>query len=331
MTKHRHHFVPAGLSSGFCKEQKRLYLYDLQGVKIFPSSPKDAFVQEHYHSVEKDGQMDHDFIEDLLNEMEWPGISVIRKFMSQGFIEDRERQDLAVFCALQYVRTPQFRQGTEAFLKETGKVSGQILEDMGEMPPIPEEWRKYGDTFSQLVDTKAVDIKIMPQVTMMGMVAVKKASDAIEKMNWCLLESKEDNYFALGDHPCALFDEFSEQHAYGLNLANPGLELTFPLGANHCLLAGWKGMPLRSVATKQRVIEINKRSALFAHRFIAYPSDSQKMLSFFSKYSEGHPEADVQTLPCPGKNGLGYMIVSRQNIFKSPKMKQLYLSCSPLF
>jgi hypothetical protein len=65
--KRRHHYLPKSYLAGFCKEPRRLYLYDAVRDAVYPSSPKDAFVQANYNTVPTaDGDLDHNSIEDML-------------------------------------------------------------------------------------------------------------------------------------------------------------------------------------------------------------------------------------------------------------------------
>lgn len=81
--KLKHHFVPAGVLKNFCAKEKTLYLYDNQQQRISRSSPRDAMMKKKGHSISRDGETeDHDFVEDILQQVEGPGINGIDNLLS---------------------------------------------------------------------------------------------------------------------------------------------------------------------------------------------------------------------------------------------------------
>ena len=332
--KLRHHYVPSGLSRNFCLDGKRLYYYDLQEKKIEPSSPGDAFRRKKFHSVVKDdGSTDHNVVEDYLMEFEGHGSRNIKKLIYGEHITQEERQWIASLWGLQLLRTPIVRSGIEGLLKAQLDATSRILDAAGKFGPVPEALRKYGNSFTELLENGAIKHEIvLPQVTMQSFVALPQVSHLLDKMNWCVIESHEDNYFLLSDNPCAILDPDFERHHMGIGVGQPNVEVTLPIGKNHCLLAAWKPIPKHFEAGKKDVMNINRRSAIFGERFFAYPVESKRTMNFLLPYADATPEMVAESIPIPQSNGrAGYMTIARQNLFRNPRSKRLYQAIRPLF
>jgi len=329
--KRRHHFIPAGLSKNFCKENNILYLYDVLEEKVAQASPRDVFVIKDFHTVVlKEGGKDHNTLEDLLMDLENEGIPSIRKFIENGSIEDDDRRRIAAIWAIQYLRTPAIRDMVDKMEKQRLKTTAIQMDKGGAFLPVPKSLQKYGNSITELLESGHIKFDILPQMTLQPMIHLEKIAQMIFDMNWCLIESEQNNYFSLPDNPCSfVYDNFSVQDQRML-LEDKGVETALPIGLRHCLIAGWKKMPQKVRGNEKRVKEINKRSAIFADRFIVFPLKSKKMMGFFKRFAAGKPETDVQTIPAPSHEGGGSYIICRQNTFKSDQMLRHYLTCKPI-
>src|SRR4051812_33989823 len=116
--KKRHHYVPASLSRGFTADGEReLYLYDVKEGRIVSASPKDVFAVRELHTIQREhGIEDRNFVEDYLMDFEDKGVVALRKFISARILSDEDRSNVAMFWALQLVRTPVVRAGVSEFL-----------------------------------------------------------------------------------------------------------------------------------------------------------------------------------------------------------------------
>jgi hypothetical protein len=330
--KRKHHFIPASLSRNFCKKDNILYLYDVLEEKIVQASPRDVFLKKDFHTVIlKGGEKDHNTMEGLLMDLESKGIPSIRKFIENEPIEDEDRLKIAEFWAIQYLRTPAKRDMVEKMLKQGHESEAILMDKMGKFSPFPESLLKYGNNIPELLDSGIIKFNIPPQMTMTAMKSFEKIAKIIFKMNWCLIESDQNDHFVLPDNPCSfVYDDFRVQDKKMLFM-NPGVETALPIGLHHCLIAGWKKMPQKIRGTEKRVKEINKRSAIFTDRFIVSPVKSKKMMGFFMRFAAGRPETDVQAVPAPSHEGEGTYIIIRENIFKSEQMFKHYITCKPIF
>ncbi|MCB1784532.1 MAG: DUF4238 domain-containing protein [Alphaproteobacteria bacterium] len=331
--KLRHHYVPSGLTRNFCIEEKRVYYYDVKEKTIKPSSPGDAFRIKKLHSIVKEGgEVDHNSVEDWLMQFEGNGCATIKKLLAGNEISQDEREWLCSMWGVQLLRTPVIRAGIETFLKETVRTTAKVLDHSGHFGEMPDSLKQFGNNMSELIDNGTVDISIcLPQVTMQFFVALPRVAQFLSVMNWCLLESSDDNYFIISDNPCAIVDPDFDLHGMGIGLGHPNVEVTLPIGKNHCLLASWNEIPASLKASKRHVSAINRRTALFGERFYAYPLESKKILNFLKPYADAVPEMQAESIPMPEGDRAGYMIISRQNLFTNPQYKRIYKNLPLIF
>ena len=317
--KIRHHYVPVCLTKRFCLQNKTLFLYDLKKNNILKSDPRNSFVESCYHSVQKDeGGMDHNKIENLLMPFEGSGIRAITRYVqSKGLVDKSTKEEIASFWSLQYLRVPIRREEAEEALKANIRMTSDLCEKSG-LITLPPELKKYGNSFNDVCEI----VITLPQVTLMALGALDKCMAVLMNMNWCLIEFENMDYLALSDNPCSFFSDVKTQN-YGLSFATPRVEVILPIDLNHCILASWKPLPPFLKGNKKMLHEINRRTALYAQRFLAYPENSEALKHFFRKYSIGTPKGDVSVL--------GNYMVSRSNVFKGDELRKRYDECFPLF
>lgn len=331
--KRRHHYVPSGLCRNFCLDPKRLYLYDMNECVISPTSPKDVFRIKDFHSIIKDdGSTDHNMVEDEIMKYESAGCKAISNIIKGEELTDDNKESIASLWALQLLRTPFIRGGVATALKEIVRATSRVLDAQGIFGDIPESLNPFGNNFSELLDNGGVDVEIsLPQVTMMSLAAWPDATALFQNMNWCLLESNDKNYFLLSDNPCAIVDPDFERHGMGVGIGNNNVEITFPIGKNHCLIASWNKIPPKIKVSYRQVKAVNQRTALFGERFFVYPVETKNIMNFLKPYSDVIPRMDSQSVPSQEGDKSGYFIISRQNIFDEPRAKALYRGLPLIF
>lgn len=324
--KIRHHYVPVGLSKNFCIEEKRLYLYDLLEQKIMPSAPKDAFLKKKLHSVVDDsGAVDHNLIEDEFMKIESIGLKALKEVIQGRELDDDAKDLIGAFIALQYLRTPVSRSGIEEMLKKQLAATAKVLDMQGIFGDVPQSLKPFGNTMSELIDNEAVNFQItLPQVTMQGLVALPKIHELLFRMNWCLLQARDDSYFLLSDHPVSILDPDISKHGLGIGFIGKNIEVVLPIGIHHCILLSWKDVPDNLKASRQQVININRRTAVFGERFFSYPIKSKKIMNFISRYKECNFGSVVENLP----RSDGQLTLGQNNIVGN---KRLYEEIRPLF
>lgn len=334
MEKKRHHYVPSGLTKRFCDpdDSDRIYYYDALYDRIYPSAPRDAFVERDLHTIiRNDGTRDRNSVEDLLAKFESNGIDGLRSLIDNGSICDDVRRSIANIWALQLVRTPVIRATFEAFLKETLRTIGLIVDRGNGFPPVPESLLHLGKSYTELMQNRVIDVDItLRQATMLSFDAFPSIAELLLQMRWYLIKSNAPDYFLLSDNPCSIFDPHYGLEYTGIGLCHPGVEIALPIGRNHCLVAAWKEVPRPVRGTQRRVAQLNRRAALFGERFFVFPVSSSQMLRMIKVYSGGVPEAEVYSKEntC-SKNAIRYYIRSSLR-FLSHKHDRLYRFLKPV-
>lgn len=330
MKKKLHHYVAAGITRNFCHEENRIFYYDVFSKTIVPSSPGDAFRIKGLHTfIDSEGLYDHNTIEDFFMKYEDSGCRVIRKLLQGKILNDDDRENLAVLWGIHLVRAPSLRTENEKFIKSLLEASLEQVDMPGVLPAMPEILTKYGATVSEMLANGAITIELKPQATMIGFSALNEITNCLRSMHWSLINSKEDNYFLLSDNPCAILDPDLEKHQNGIGLAYKNVEVTFPIGMNHCLLGSWNRIPSHFKASAYHVDIINRRTSLFGQRFFAYPYKSKKILNMLSQDANNYPIETVTKTAINEPDHRGTMVLHSYN-FRKDSMGQKRYNKLPL-
>ena len=291
-----------------------------------PSAPKDAFLKKKLHSVVGDtGDIDHNFIEDEFMQIESIGMKSIKNLIQDKQIDNDTKDLIGAFIALQYLRTPVSRLGIEKMLKKQLAATAKVLDMQGAFGETPESLKPFGNTMSELIDNGAVNFQItLPQVTMQGLVALPEIHALLIQMNWCILESSNDNYFILSDHPVSILDPDLNSHGMGIGFIGKNIEIAMPIGLSHCVLLSWKDIPVYLSANKQQVMNINSRSSIFGERFFSYPIKSKKIMNFLIRYKNCNFGSVVDNIP-----NIGGQLTLGQNTITGKRW--LYENIPPIF
>jgi hypothetical protein len=201
-----------------------------------------------------------------------------------------------------------------------------VMDNKGKLPDLPLGLLQFGRNITELIETETLKIEIsLPQVTMQGMAFVYGVALLIVKMNFCLIESKDD-YILLSDNPVSIFDPDYNKHGCGLGFAYPRVEVLLPVGTRHCILATPKPCPSTLSANKKRVLEINKRSAIFANEEAIFPIASKTIMELLRIYSRDKPDIETQTVRAHD----GAYLIAKRTAYSNKQGCRAYQSCCPL-
>ena len=328
--KRRHHYLPKSYIAGFCNEPRRIYLYDALEDAVYPSSPRDAFVQANYNTVPTaEGGFDHNSVENLLEqEIETPGIAAIRRYIASGSCTADDRLPVARFAALQMARVPVFRRGVEELARASVTQAFRRLDRRGLFPDLPKSLKAYGASLSELVEKGVIRVDILPHYSLTGLASVESTTEYLAQMNWCLLDTAQSDYFPVSDNPIAVYDPYFRQGARGIGLAYPNVEVTFPLDKYRCLLATWNPLRRDSVEIPRRALrEVNRRIGIFGDRFYGYPIYSEGIRTMIRNYAGRPPSTQVEIIPADSGSYLFYRIDFPTSFLESQYINRL----SPLY
>lgn len=272
----RHHYVPRFYLRRFADQKDRLIGHRKSTDKSVQTSSKNVAVETGFYSVEVEG-VDGNVVEDALAVADSETAGVLARLDKSGLpISDDDRVTLAVFIALQLVRTKHHRATTDmagsffARLNSKMMTKEQVraaMEDMGEKLTDAEIEAAMEQAQAGLDDYEIT----LNSEYVWGLAletAMKEMVPRLLDRQWHMFEAKS-RAFVTSDHPIAYRrnkpDPFS---GIGLETAD---EVWFPIDSQHLLvLARPDTLPDERViqVTPAQVKDINSMLASWAYDWV---------------------------------------------------------------
>jgi hypothetical protein len=251
-TKRREHYVPQFYLKLF---GDRLFVFDKSTGKDFQTGSKNIALEQGFYDL--DQEID---LEGAVAEIEGRlriGISELIDKLHPDKISKDARIRIAVFVALQYVRTKDFRE----WIKEFGEKLATAY--------IRSDPRFKNEEFT---------ITMKPELAR-ALQAEWMVDDTIPKLGyrlghslWSLLLNKTKIPFWTSDNPVALFNPIDYGDKSGVGFAVKGIQIHFPLNSNLLLLildpTTYQTPPVRDVYDEDSVIHENELQLYNATRFV---------------------------------------------------------------
>lgn len=224
-----------------------------------------------------DGLINKNIPEDFTADIDTHGIEVIREICKkERQLSDRERFDLACYIALQYIRTPRYREELDSMIDAAAKAYEKIrpLKEV----EITREWlleealkddnKKIIEKINELSDEEINSMKIDIKDVKIGlsksghsksmMKNVPKLAKKVFDFKWIFLKSPEKSSFISSDNPCFVIpgNKFFSQ-----GIGSHHALTIFPLSPELCICVD-SDIKLKyeifAILTKEQVRQINK-------------------------------------------------------------------------
>lgn len=229
-TPRKHHFVPRGYLSGFCRShEQRLALFDrVRNSYRDRQRVLDVAHIKDYYAFEVDGDLNFD-VERALGDIESGALPVIAKIDAGQEINGDERYALALYTAFQHTRTPAFQSKFEAMSSIlTRKLAATVP------TPVSSEGMIEAEIAAELgleMDRRAtlrLMLSISPQI-----------AELLYEMNWVIARRpNEKSSFITTDSPFCLIPgpDYVSQPSRGIGISTAGILKTIPLSQSSVLL-----------------------------------------------------------------------------------------------
>ena len=199
-----HHYISRFYINGFSRYgDNMVYVYskDIGGCKRL--SAKSIMKINNYYTHEDDHtgnnliRTDPYTVEKFLAVVEGFAAKVIKKLENKKLITDAERMCLSTFISSLLFRTPLGRQNIDDFYSQVLKVSADLLEAQGELPPRPEVLKD--EEFSFRITKNKLLEEIIRGTAM--------DSDAVFSADWIVGHTNKDKFsFISSDVPVIFLD-----------------------------------------------------------------------------------------------------------------------------
>jgi len=247
------HYVPQLLLRGFATpKRKQVYVFDKQTEKVFRSSVRNLACERGFYDLDDDG--DPERLDRWLRQLEEQTAPIIRSLRSQRAVSQLhriERQWIAAFIAVQYVRTRHHRE----FRGDLNRQMAEALREMGADPNKVENFRELTEA-----EVRHSSIEGMPGL------AFTLLPHLMDKA-WILLSAVPGNAFWVGDHPVVLANNINPGDGIRgtLGFGVRGIEVYLPISSEvtlgclcqtiPALFAAAMALPFAPTLSKERAKE----------------------------------------------------------------------------
>lgn len=259
MAKQKHHTVQSKYLTQWriSDIENQLNIYLIPKNEFLKKGPGwKGFWKKNYNIYDEDKNNFY-LPEKITEKIDTPGIEVIKKLNGnlKKQLDGHKRSVLAFYIALQYVRTPRFREETDKFMEESIKffmrkdISSPdkfkiTKEELLKQKPKNEKEKKYIKKISTITEEKinqqsfeflhGDDFKI--RLTNTGhskqILKIKRQANKIFELKWFFLVAPKKISFITSDNPC--FTISLSKICQGL--LSPNVLIIFPLRPDLCIV-----------------------------------------------------------------------------------------------
>jgi hypothetical protein len=267
-----HHYLPQHYLRGFAMG-KAIWAHDLRESKSYRSQVKSVANENSFYTEDLEAH--------LANAVEGPAQAAIDKIRALLPLDVEDREAISHYVVALWKRVPTARKRVEAaFPYVADTVNAQIQRRLDEVA-------NENPSLTELVVTKKAEVNnVMERYKedppdyfwhhSVSIGATPRMVQGLLDMQWVILVSDKE-HFITSDNPVFFFE--SE------GIASAQSEISVPLGSNVALWAS-KGRPYRPgllLVERGIVLEVNRRSARNAERYLYTQSESPWVLSFARK------------------------------------------------
>jgi hypothetical protein len=299
----RHHYVPRFYLEGFIdpRNEPFIWVYEKGNQEIRRQKAEKIACEKHYYSfITESGDKDSETIEKAFEDLETKTAPILKKIKDEKTLSNKERGIFSYFIAYIMTRVPNYRKNVESIAgKLIKKTMMTIVSDREEFRSKVEKLEKVrGEKFKTRIEdfTKAVmngkyDIEVHPEFSL-GMIGLaRELAPLFYKMSWAFLKATNEYKFLTSDNPLYYFDPtYSQRKFDGVGLLNDNVEVYFPISRESMLLGSWKNLRGYFQLKDKHVRDINRRTVIFALRFIFASKKSSGISILVQKYKESHPK-----------------------------------------
>lgn len=222
MPGEQHHYVPRFLLKHFTKGKKpKIFVYDKSNDNQFRTNIKNIAAENGFYDIEVDDGILT--LEPGLAHLEANTSGIIKKLLKERTLKTLDEHEvaiLAVFLAVQFVRTKEHRLRFE----HLGELFAQKLRDMGASEENISEQTK---STTGLPEDKLIGFK--------SVLGAKEFVPHFLNKVWVLFETTAKNPFYISDNPLTLHNEVDHGPYGNIGLAVRGIEIYLPISTTLCL------------------------------------------------------------------------------------------------
>jgi hypothetical protein len=241
----RHHSVPHFLLQGFAKKKGRVWqthVFDKRDGRKFMASTRDIMVERDFNAIKTEAGVVS--LEGYISRLEDLAAPIVRRLIeaqSASILTPNDRENIALFVALQLVRGTGYR----AHFIDIAKQFRDTLIKRG-MP--------VDDPQFEIPDDQAIKLEALHEIA----TALPMYAGHLHAKDMVVFKAPMGHEFIIGDNPVSLDNHKQFAFRGNLGLAVEGVEIYLPLTKS--LTLGIWANDLKSEMS-QMTIEVEKRNA----------------------------------------------------------------------
>jgi hypothetical protein len=283
-----HHFLPQSYLRGFASNrasksrQKVWCISKAEAPQCVEPFIKDIGFEKHFHTVTRpDGAVDSDSVETAVARLESLYAGVRQRVLDDLPLTADDRDLLARFVCLMQMRQPRQKRlidemrTTSAQEMVRSLTVGRRLEEeialhakYAHFPPAAiADLARRARAASEGGRLRLSNPNGALLADMFGTAFDPRLVALYKRMSLDVFTAPSTAVFITGDQPVIRFDPATTRSLlYGTGLANPRVEVTFPLSKNKLLRFSWKGVNEKKAASLAELEEFNRRAVVMAER-----------------------------------------------------------------
>jgi hypothetical protein len=240
----RHHSVPQFLLAGFAKKKGKIWqtnVFDKLEGRTFRASIRDVMVERDFNAIQLGQEVVS--LEEYISRVEDITAPIVRKLVeaeSAALLSDSDRENLAVFVALQLVRGT----GHRAQYLNTAQQIRDALIRRG----LPEDDARFS-----IPDDHMIKMEALHTIA----TSLPQYSVHLRRKDFVVFKAPEGHEFLIGDNPIALDNHKDFGFRGNLGIAVEGIEVYLPLTSRYTL--GMWATDLRS-ELREMLADVRKKN-----------------------------------------------------------------------
>lgn len=220
------HYVPQLLlrlhvkDSTAKKGAKQVWCFDKKTDRVFSPNIENILAGSRFYEADVDGKTFS--LEESLARLEGEASPILTRIVEArtlAALSEKDRIGIAVFAAIQFIRTQAFRE----YVVELNKGLAAAFEARGTDLSAIQNFKVMSEE-----EVKTFSLKMLVD-------APRSYAPHFLDKHWYLIEGRSDDPFHLGDHPVVRENELVRAAFGTMGLASPGISIYLPLCPTLCL------------------------------------------------------------------------------------------------
>lgn len=278
------HYIPKFYLNGFTNPEvppghsPSLLRYDIENPEPKKRAPVNVANKKYFYSFFDQESIDNT-VEVTLSKIESEASSIFKRLENNDIIFDKPelRYVFGRFVSFLRFRTPQSKRYFEEIVnnREKMRFMDHLNKNGGIKAFMDTSNNEAGGNISTEEFLKSFNgMKIKPpdgsfQVLLFD--AAKKMNRSFYSMKWHFLRPQDGLYFITSDAPVVFFDPANRNSSWIPGHDLKRIQIIFPVTRNLCLIATWDGEEGYSTADRESIIQINRRIAESAEKYLFSP------------------------------------------------------------